>query len=103
MLEHNQYHRLNYNRKESKNAVALSYDQDKDAAPVVVASGAGHVAEKILELADKAGIPIYKDDTATALLSQLELGKEIPFELYEIVAQIFAYILNTSEQMKNRE
>lgn len=103
MLKHNQYRRLSYNNKQMKNAVALSYNQEKDEAPVVVASGAGHVADRIIEIANKANIPIYRDETAAGLLSQLDLGEEIPYELYQIVAEIFAYIVQTSNRIKESE
>lgn len=85
--------KIKYKRKDIKNAVALAYDKDKDQSPVIVASGSGHIAQRIIEVANQSGIPIHEDDTATALLSQLELGQEIPIELYEVVAEIFAYIL----------
>ena len=93
MLKHNINRDINYKRKDMKNAVALAYDKDKDQSPVVVASGAGHIAQRIIEVAQESGVPIYEDETAAALLSQLELGEEIPVELYEVVAEIFAYIL----------
>lgn len=85
-----------------KKAVALAYDADVNNAPLVVASGSGYIAEKIVETADKAGIPVYQDDTAATLLTQLELGQEIPFELYEVVAQIFTYVIKTSDDIKSR-
>lgn len=90
-------------KKKIKKAVALAYDSDTDRAPVVVASGSGYIAERIIETADQAGVPVYKDETATTLLSQLELGKEIPYELYEVIAQIFAYIIRTSDEIKSRK
>ena len=99
MLQHNGYQKLTYNNKKIKNAVALAYDKENNSAPVVVASGAGYVAERIIEVAEKADIPIYRDETATGLLAQLELGKEIPFELYEVVAEIFAYIIKTTKEL----
>lgn len=93
MLKHNVNRKIEYKRKDIKNAVALAYDEDKDQSPVVVASGAGHIAQRIIDLAQESGVPIYEDETAASLLSQLELGQEIPVELYEVVAEIFAYIL----------
>ncbi len=96
------YKRFSYNSKERKNAVALSYDQEKNTSPVIVASGAGYVADRIIEVADKAGIPVYRDETATGLLSQLELGQEIPPELYQVAAEIFAHILKTSDELESK-
>ena len=89
--------------KKRKKAVALAYDGNTNGAPVVVASGSGFIADRIIETADKAGVPVYKDETTTTLLSQLELGQEIPYELYVITAQIFAYIIKTSDEIKSRK
>lgn len=86
--------------QERKKAVALRYDTEKDNAPIVVAAGSGYIADKIIEIAEKSGVKIYKDETTTTLLSQLELGKEIPYELYEVVAQIFAYVMSTASSIK---
>lgn len=98
MLKHNINQNIRYKRKDMKHAVALAYDKDKDESPVVVASGAGDIAQRIIEAAKESDIPIYEDETAAALLSQLELGQEIPIELYEIVAEIFAYILQKTSK-----
>ena len=65
----------------AKKAVALSYDEQKNAAPVIVASGSGYVADRIVEVADKNGIPVYEDNSLATLLTQLDLGSEIPQEL----------------------
>ncbi len=50
-----------FNDKLNKKAVALRYDVDKNIAPVIVASGMGHVAEKIIEIAGENKVPIYED------------------------------------------
>lgn len=77
----------------AKRAVALRYGAD-DAAPVIVASGMGNLAEKIVEVASENGVPVYEDDSLATVLSQMELGKEIPEELYEAVVEIYLYFLN---------
>ncbi len=72
-------------------AVALSYDAEKAPAPVVVAMGADHVAEKIKELAREHRIPIREDVAlARALYKQAEVGDVIPPELFQAVAIILA-------------
>jgi len=76
----------------NKKAVALKYDMKKDTAPKIVASGKGLLAEKILELARKENIPIYKDPHLVETLIQLDLNVEIPPELYKAVAEILAFI-----------
>ncbi|MDD6450338.1 MAG: EscU/YscU/HrcU family type III secretion system export apparatus switch protein [Lachnospiraceae bacterium] len=77
----------------SKKAAALKYDPDQNGAPIVVASGMGHMAERITETAMQAGVPIYEDDSLATLLTQLELGSEIPEELYQAVVEIYLYFL----------
>lgn len=74
-------------------AVALQYGVS-DSAPVIVASGMGHLAEKILDVAHENGVPIYEDNSLATILSQLNLGQEIPEELYRAVVEIYVYFLN---------
>lgn len=78
----------------AKKAVALSYDGDEKSAPVVVASGMGHMAEKIVETAMENGVPIYEDNSLATVLTQLRLGSEIPTELYQAIVEIYLYFLN---------
>ena len=82
-----------FNDKLNKKAVALRYDIDKNIAPVIVASGVGHMAEKIIEIARENQVPIYEDTSLTTILTQLELGSEIPEELYKAVVDIYVYFL----------
>lgn len=86
-----------------KKAVALKYDQDKNGAPVVVASGMGYMAERITEAAMEAGIPVYEDDSLATLLSQLKLGAAIPPELYQAVVDIYLYFLDFVPQEKEEK
>lgn len=72
-------------------AIALSY-QAEDEAPKVIASGKGYVAEKILEKAKEADIPIHKDEKVADALADLDLGEYIPKELYEVVAEILVFV-----------
>lgn len=75
-----------------KTAVALKYDSDSDDAPRIVATGKGHLAEKIIEAANQENVPVHQDDAVAKTLSKLELGDDIPPELYEVVAQILIYV-----------
>lgn len=79
--------------KQNNTAIALKYNPDKDYSPVIVASGHGRAAERIIALADESGVPIYRDDSAAALLSMLEVGQGIPQELYSVVAGIYVEIM----------
>ena len=76
-----------------KRAVALHYGDD-DTAPVVVASGMGYLAEKIVDVAQANGVPVYEDDSLATILTQLRLGQEIPQELYQAIVEIYVYFLN---------
>ena len=76
----------------SSRAVALSYDGGA-GAPVVVASGMGYLAEKIVEVAAESGVPVYEDNSLATMLSQLSLGQEIPDSLYRAIVEIYVYFL----------
>ncbi|HNY66360.1 MAG TPA: flagellar biosynthesis protein FlhB [Deltaproteobacteria bacterium] len=74
-------------------AVALKYERGKMVAPVVLAKGAGFVAEKIRELARSSGIPIVENKPlAQALYKTVKIGEAIPEEWYKAVAEILAYV-----------
>ena len=84
----------------SLSVAALKYDQEKNNAPCVVAAGTGYVAQKILQVAIENGVAIYHDDSAATLLARLELGQEIPPELYQIVVNIYISLLDLAEEKK---
>lgn len=79
--------------RRKKRAVALQYGVDDDA-PVVVASGMGYLAERIVDVAQENGVPVYEDDSLATILTQLNLGQEIPAELYQAIVEIYVYFLN---------
>ncbi|MFN3336435.1 MAG: flagellar biosynthesis protein FlhB [Thermomicrobium sp.] len=74
-------------------AVALRYEPTTMRAPVVVAKGAGAVAERITGIARQHAIPVLRNQPlAQALYRTVEVGQEIPVSLYEAVADIIAYV-----------
>ena len=77
--------------EKQKTAVALAY-MPGDAAPKLLATGKGAIAEKIIETAKEADVPFYKDDKLADTLSKLEIGDMIPPELYEVVAEILVFV-----------
>ena len=83
-------------------AVALKYNIEENHAPVVIASGYGQIAEKIIGIAEEKGIPVYKDDSAASMLCMLEVGRDIPPDLYEVVAAIYMQILTMSNTIKHK-
>ncbi len=87
------------NAKRNK-AVALRYNTDEDSAPVVVASGYGTVADRIIGIAEEKGIPVFKDDSAASMLCMLEVGRSIPPDLYEVIATIYTQIITMSRDIK---
>ena len=72
-------------------AIALAYDPN-DEAPTVIASGKGALAERIIEKAQEADVPVHRDDKLADTLSRLEIGDMIPPELYEVVAEILVFV-----------
>ena len=85
---------LEFDELMKKRAVALKYDSKNNRAPIIVASGMGYLAEKIMETAAEAGVPVYEDDSLAVLLSQMKLGAAIPEELYQAVVEIYLYFLD---------
>lgn len=75
-----------------KQAVAIHYDKDKDAAPRVTAKGKGYVADHIINLGKQYSVPVYQNKTLASMLMAVEVDKEIPPELYIAIAEILAYI-----------
>lgn len=78
-------------KKKVKTAVALSYDVE-NVAPTVVASGTGYLADKIIEKAKEANVPLHEDAKLAKTLSKLEIGDAIPPELYSVVAEILVFV-----------
>ncbi len=84
-------------KMERKLAAALGYDIEKDAAPRVLARGRGEIAEKIMEKAREENIPIHEDRDIVKVLVNMELGEEIPPELYRVTAEILSFIYRLEE------
>ena len=81
-------------------AVALSFEAG-DEAPRILATGTGHVAEKIINEAKENDVPFYKDNALASTLSNLKIGEAIPPELYEVVAQILVFV-DDMEKIKSK-
>lgn len=75
-------------------AVALHYDHA--GAPTVVAKGRGALGAKIIEVAKAHDIPIEENEVLAGALSNVELGDEIPAELYKAVAEVLVFVLRLS-------
>jgi flagellar biosynthesis protein len=81
-------------------AAAIRYDSERDVAPKVIAGGRGTIAEKIIEIAESKGIPIKNDPDLVQILSKLNVGSEIPVELYRAVAEILAFVYSLNENQR---
>ncbi|MBO4394870.1 MAG: EscU/YscU/HrcU family type III secretion system export apparatus switch protein [Eubacterium sp.] len=74
-----------------KTAVALEYEPGEQA-PKVIATGQGALAERIIDVAKEANVPIHKDAKLAKSLSILDIGEYIPPELYSIVAEVLVFV-----------
>jgi flagellar biosynthesis protein len=81
-----------------KKAVALKYKSGQDNAPKVAAKGTGLIAEKIIAVARKQGIPVKDDPNLIEVLSRLDLDQEIPPELYVVVAELLAFVYSLNRK-----
>ena len=84
-----------------RRAAALSY-QPGDRAPRVVATGRGHIADRILTAAREAGVPVREDAALVEALGALDLGREIPEALYQAVAETLAWAYRLDLRMSKR-
>lgn len=75
-----------------KEAIALNYNPQDSTGPKITAKGKGKIAENILEKAKEHDVPIYEDPNLVQLLGQLDMNESIPEELYQAVAEVFAFI-----------
>lgn len=85
-----------------KKAVAILYDDTPSSAPKVIASGKGSIAEKIIATAEEAGIHIQQDPNLVELLSKVDIGEEIPVELYQTVAEVLAFVYKVNNKFKDK-
>ena len=79
-----------------KTVIALSFDGVN--APVVSAKGTGITGENILQLAQEHGIPLHEDSSLAEVLALIPLGEEIPPSIYEVVAEVLAFIYFLDEK-----
>ena len=85
---------------EAEMAIALKYDKDKDTAPRVVAKGMRLKAEKIREIARQYNIPIMRNVPLANALYRIDVGEEIPEELYDAVAELLHFIFELQREQQ---
>lgn len=81
-------------------AVAIKYDSEKGGAPTIVAKGMRKNAEKIKEIARQFNVPILRNVPLAQALHKLDLGEEVPEELYEAVAEVLNFVYELKEKKK---
>lgn len=91
---------MNAKRASRGKAVALRYDDRRDPAPRVVAKGQGKIAERILEVARRHGVPVHQDPDLVEVLAKVELEQVIPAALYQAVAEILAFLYRLNAERK---
>ena len=85
---------------ETQNRLAVALHYDKTGAPRVVAKGKGTLGAKIIEVAKANDIPIEENEILAGALSKVELGDEIPAELYKAVAEVLVFVLRLSGRIR---
>jgi len=80
-----------------KKAAALKYDPKTDSAPLVTAKASGIAAKKLLQKAREENIPIENNEDLVEVLARINIGDEIPEELYTIIAEILSFIYELEE------
>ena len=83
-----------------RNQLAVALHYDKTGAPRVVAKGRGGIGEKIIEIAKAHDIPIEENEVLAGALANIELGDEIPAELYKAVAEVLVFVLRLSGRIR---
>jgi flagellar biosynthesis protein len=86
--------------KDMKKAVALHYDVENGQAPIVIAKGSGIIAENIVQAAAQNLVPVYQSPVLTSMLMVVELDREIPPELYKVVAEVLAFVYKMDQKRK---
>lgn len=81
---------------EPKDQLAVALHYDRSGAPTVIAKGRGALGAKIIEVARANDIPIEENEVLAGALSNVELGDEIPVELYKAVAEVLVFVLRMS-------
>ena len=87
-------------KRETKKAVALRYDAQRENIPKVAAKGSGPIAEKIIEIAEAHGIPVKSDPDLVQVLSKLDIEQEIPADVYVAVAELLAFVYGVNGKKK---
>jgi flagellar biosynthesis protein len=84
---------------ETRDQLAVALHYDRTGAPRVVAKGRGSIGARIVKIARAHDIPIEENEVLAGALSNVELGDEIPAELYKAVAEVLIFVLRLSQRI----
>ncbi len=84
-------------------AIAIKYDKEKDNAPRVVAKGIRVRAEKLREIAKQNNIPLMRNVALANALFRVEVGEEVPEELYDAVAEVLNFVYALKEEQTKKK
>lgn len=87
------------NERNGQSAAVIRYDSETDRAPVVVAQGRGAVADQIIAMAKQHDIPLQQDSSLIGTLIDMDLGDNIPPQMYSVIAEILLML----EEMENEK
>ncbi|NPA87361.1 MAG: flagellar biosynthesis protein FlhB [Epsilonproteobacteria bacterium] len=79
-------------------AVALKYKAYEDSAPKVLAKGQGEIAKKIIEKAKEFDVPLFQNEALADMLLNVEVGEEVPPNMYKAVVEVFVWLYNLEEK-----
>ena len=85
---------------DTKKKIAVALHYDRTGAPRVIAKGKGTLGAKIIEVAKAHDIPIEENEVLAGALSNVEIGDEIPAELYKAVAEVLIFVLRLSARVR---
>ena len=92
-------------RPTRRTAVALGGGLSSAAAgagaPFVAAVGQGHVADEIVALAERYGIPVEHDPALATLLASLRVGQALPPEMYQVIAELLVFLYDLDAQLED--
>jgi len=89
-------------KKQTKKAATLKYDVESDSAPHLTAFGSGYVAEKMIASAKDKNVAVVENKALTHALGKLDIGEEIPEELYSVVAEVLVFISTLDKEYRDR-
>ncbi|WP_407941661.1 EscU/YscU/HrcU family type III secretion system export apparatus switch protein [Metabacillus schmidteae] len=92
------FNQKNRRQLNGPSAAVIRYDESKDSSPTVIAQGQGMLATKIIELAKQHNIQMQEDEGLVQHLLDIDLGENVPPQLYSVIAEILLFI----EEMENK-